>query len=343
MGDERILTSARLGRREFLGFAAGAFVVAAVPFARRRPAALVRRTVPVMGTLAHFAVVHRDPHVAHAAIDAAVLELQWVERIMTRFTDTSDIGRANTSAMRDAVAVTHETARVTAEGLRWAAALDGRYDPAAGAIVRLWDVKDRHEPPPDDRVASLASRRFHRTVEVGTSRGTPVLRFHDRETRLDLGSIAKGFGVDRATAALRAHGITQAVTVAGGDIYALGTAPGGEPWRIGIQSPTDDRAMVGTLTLADRAVATSGTYRQFFRYRGHRYHHLMDPDTARPRATGMQSLTIEADSVMQADAATTALFGLDDASIARELTRMLPGATLARTIRANEDVAGGLA
>jgi thiamine biosynthesis lipoprotein len=343
MSDQIPLLRAELGRREFLGFTLGAFVVAAVPFARRRPAGLVRRTVPVMGTLAHFAVVHRDPRAAHAAIDAAVLELQWVERTMTRFTDTSDIGRANTSAMRDAVTVTPQTALVTGEGLRWAAALDGRYDPAAGAIVRLWDVKDRHAPPPDDRIAPLAARRFHRGVEVGTSRGASVLRYHDRDARLDLGSIAKGYGVDRATAALRAHGITQAVTVAGGDIYALGTAPDGEPWRIGIQSPTDERAMAGTLSLADRAVATSGTYRQFFRWRGHRYHHLMDPETARPRATTMQSLTIEADSVMQADAATTALFGLDDASIARELARLLPGAHLARAIRAKGDVAGGLA
>lgn len=341
MSDEIILPTAlpraRMGRREFVGFALGAFVVAAVPFARRRPAALVRRTVPVMGTLAQFAVVHRDPRAAHAAIDAAVLELQWVERTMTRFTDVSDIGRANLFAMRDAVAVTDATARVTAEALRWSAALDGRYDPAAGGIVRLWDVKNRHAPPPDDRIATLAGRRFHRAVEVGTSRGAPALRFHDADARLDLGSIAKGYGVDRATRALRSHGITQAVTVAGGDIYALGTAPDGEPWTIGIQSPTDDRAIVGTLSLADRAVATSGTYRQFFRYRGHRYHHLMDPATARPRATTMQSLTIAADSVMQADAATTALYGLDDARIARELARLLPDAQLTRAIRATGD------
>jgi len=339
MSEEIVPPRATLGRREFLGFTLGAFVVAAAPFARRRPPTLVRRTVPVMGTLAQFAVVHRDPRAAHAAIDAAVLELQWVERTMTRFTDLSDIGRANRLAMRDAVRVTAETARVTAEGLRWAAALDGRYDPAAGAIVRLWDVKERHEPPPDHRVAALAGRRFYRGVEVGAHHGTSVLRYHDADARIDLGSIAKGYGVDRAVAALRRHGITQAVTVAGGDIYALGTAPDGEPWRIGIQSPTDERATAGTLSLADRAVATSGTYRQFFRYRGHRYHHLMDPATARPRDTIMQSLTIAADSVMQADAATTALFGLDDATITRELARLLPGAELARAIRAREDVA----
>jgi thiamine biosynthesis lipoprotein len=321
-----------IGRREFVGLGLGAFVVAAIPLAKRQPAGVVRRSVPVMGTIAQFAVVHRDPQLAHAAIDAAIAELLWVERTMTRFTDTSDIGRANLLAARQGVVITPETAHVTSEALRWAAALGGRYDPAIGAVCKLWDVKHRHEPPVAERVAELADRRFHKSVEVGTSRGQPVLRYHDDAARLDLGSIAKGYGVDRAVTALRRSGIERAVVVAGGDLYALGRAPDGEPWSIGIQSPMDERAIVGTLELSDRAVATSGTYRQFFRYRGHKYHHIMDPATAQPRETGMQSLTVIADSVMHADASTTALFGMTEPEITRALASNLPGAQLARII-----------
>ena len=322
----------QIGRREFVGLGLGAFVVAAIPLARHRPVGVVRRAVPVMGTIAQFAVVHRDPRQAHAAIDAAFDELRWVERTMTRFTDTSDIGRANVSALHDGVIVTPQTAHVTSAAVRWASVLDGRYDPAIGAVCKLWDVKHRHEPPPADRVAELADRQFHKSVEVGTRGRDAVLRYHEAGAQLDLGSIAKGYGVDRAVGALRRLGIEQAVVVAGGDLYALGTSPSGDPWTIGIQSPTDERAIAGTLELSDRAVATSGTYRQFFRYRGHKYHHIMDPVTAQPRATGMQSLSIIADSVMHADAATTALFGMAEADIRRALARNQPGAQLARII-----------
>jgi thiamine biosynthesis lipoprotein len=154
----------QIGRREFVGLGLGAFVVASIPLARHRPVGVVRRTMPVMGTLAQFAVVHRDPQHAHAAIDAAIDELLWVERTMTRFTDTSDIGRANLLAASDGVIVTPETAYVTREALRWAAALGGRYDPAIGAVCKLWDVKNRHDPPAADRVAELADRRFDRSV-----------------------------------------------------------------------------------------------------------------------------------------------------------------------------------
>jgi thiamine biosynthesis lipoprotein len=324
--------AAGLGRREFIGLGLGAFVAVAIPRAARRPAGVVRRAMPVMGTIAQFAVVHRDPARAHAAIDAAAAELLWVERTMTRFADSSDVGRANRLAAREGVLVTPETALVAEEALRWADALEGRYDPAIGAVTALWDVRSRHEPPADERVAELAGRRFHRTVEVGTSGGGRALRFHGAGAQLDLGSAAKGYGVDRAVAALRESGIAHALVVAGGDLYALGTGPDGEPWDIGIQSPTDERALAGTLRLADRAVATSGTYRQFFRHRGRRYHHLMDPATARPRETAMRSLTIVADSVMHADVATTALYGMDEAAIGHALARRLPGAELARVL-----------
>lgn len=318
-----------IGRREFIGFALGAFVVTAIPIARSRRAGVVRRTIPVMGTIAEFAVVHRDPAIAHAAIDAAMAELLSVERTMTRFTRTSDIGRANAHAARDVVPVSQATALVVTEALRWARAVDGRYDPAAGSIVELWDVTHRHEPPADDRVSELAGRRFHRAVEVDTHRGLPIIRFHENDTHLDLGSIAKGYGVDRAVSALRRHRIDKAIVVVGGDLYALGTGPDNEAWHVGIQSPWDDRKMAGALRVSDKAVATSGTYQQFFRYRGRRYHHIMDPVTARPRETKVESLTITADSVMHADVAATALYGLSASQITATLAAEIPGAQLA--------------
>ena len=324
-----------IGRREFLAFGTGAFVVAALPLAVKRrlsqPAA-VRRTIPVMGTIAELAVVHGDERAAEAAIDAAVAELRWVERTMTRFDDSSDIGRANLDAARVPVAITRETALVVSEALRWAEATNGMYDPAAGKIVKLWDVNHRHEPPPDARLAVLAGRRFHRYVEVGTRHGQHVLVYHDPGVSLDLGAIAKGYAVDRAVDALRRRGIRQAVVNAGGDLYALGTAPNGEPWQIGVRDPNDTRSIAELLPVVDGAVGTSGTYMQYFRYRGHRYHHLMDPSIAAPRHTAMQSYTVRADCNLHADVAASSLLGTPRETANALLARVAPGAFVASSI-----------
>ena len=173
-----------IGRREFFALGTGAVVVGGLGTAIERRVshgAIVRRTMPVMGTIAEVVVVDRDERRAHAAIDAAMARLQWVERTMTRVTPTSDIGRANLMAARDAVAVTPETALVVEEGLRWAESTEGSFDPAVGRVVEVWDVTHRHEPPAAEQLSGLAGERLYRFVEVGrrNAGGSPVLRFHD--------------------------------------------------------------------------------------------------------------------------------------------------------------------
>ena len=251
---------------------------------------------------------------------------------MTRFDDRSDIGRANCLAARDAIVVAPETAFVVTEALRWASATNGMYDPAAGKIVKLWDVNHRHEPPAAERITSLAGRQLHRSVEVGTHRGQSVLRFHDPDVSLDLGAIAKGYAVDRAVNALRRHAVTQAVVNAGGDLYALGRAPDGEPWQIGVRDPNDARRVAQLLPVADAAIGTSGTYMQFFRYRGHVYHHLMDPSIAAPRRTSMQSYTVRADRNLHADVAASSLLGTPPAVANAILAKLVPGASVVSAI-----------
>jgi thiamine biosynthesis lipoprotein len=297
-------------RREFLTLGMGVFVALSLPRALRRHASLVKRTVPLMGTIAEVQVAHKDERFAEDAIDAAIAELQWVERIMTRFRSDSDIGRANLGAGRDGVLVTPETAIVIAAALRAASASDGRFDPAVGAVSELWDVLNRHEPPADDRVQRLAARGFWRKVDVDVSATAPRVRFDDPDLHLDLGAIAKGYGVDRATGVLRSRGVQHAIVTVGGDLFALGQSPEGEPWTVGIRSPHDRHELAATLRVSDRAVATSGDYERFFRWRGMRYHHLMDPATAAPRRTPFHSATVLASRCIDADAASTAVFGL---------------------------------
>ncbi len=320
----------RPGRREFIALGAGAFAVALTPRFLRSGPQLVRRSVPVMGTVADIAVVHRDVRHAHGAIDAAVQALFDVETTMTRFRTDSDIGRANLGAAKDAVAVTDATAHVVREAIRWAEGTDGAFDPAILRLIEAWDVAHRREPPPRDVTARYADRRLYRSVETGITAGRRVLRFHDADVALDLGGIAKGYGVDLAVAALRDWGVTDAIVNVGGDLYAAGASLEGDPWRVGIRSVSHANAITGTLEIRDQAVATSGDYEQGFDHDGRHYHHLLDPVTAEPRLSPAHSLTIVADDCLTADAAATALFGATAEETVRKLASLAPRAALAR-------------
>jgi len=327
MSDLRSMPS----RREVIALGIGAFVVGAVPFTRARYARLVRRTLPVMGTVAEIAVVHADPRWAAGAIDAALDELRRVESTMSRFRADSDVGRVNAAGKGAAVVVGASTARVIDEALRWAAASHGRFEPAFGRATVLWDATTRSAPPAATQARRFAGRDMWRSVERGHSGGDDVVVLRDADAALDLGGIAKGYAVDRAVAALRDWGIASALVNAGGDLYALGASADGEDWSIGVRDPRRADGLLATLRVRDRAVATSGDYERFFTFAGRRYHHLLDPTTGEPRVCAMRSVTIAADTCMSADAAGTALFGSPRAEAERLLAAAAPDAEILHT------------
>jgi thiamine biosynthesis lipoprotein len=323
--------SGLIPRRGFLVLGLGAFVVTGLGVAARRPPPVVRRSVPAMGTVAELAVAHDDPARAQAAIDAAIEELHAIERHMTRFAPTSDVGRANRLAAAGPVAIGDDTAAVLRTALGWAEASDGAFDPCLGRAIRVWDVGRRTAPPPPGDVRAFAGRRLYRGLDLDRWRGRAVVRYASPEVELDLGGIAKGHGVDRAVAALRRQGIARGLVNVGGDLYALGDAGDG-PWRVGIRSPREPGRLAGTVEVRDAAVATSGDYLQYFDHGGRRYHHLLDPETGAPRRTDVHSLTVRADTCLTADAAATTLYGMAPAGASRVLQALGPDAQVVSVI-----------
>jgi thiamine biosynthesis lipoprotein len=319
-------------RRDFISLGIGAFVVGSIPFAARKRQRLVRRTLPIMGTFGEVAVVHRDERYAQGAIDAAFQEMRRVESVLTRFRPDSEIGRANLSAFAAPQNVSAETSQVLQTALHWADLTAGAFDPCLGQAVALWDFHNRTQPPEADDVRRFALRGLYQALELGRSRGKDVVLFHEEDMQIDLGGIGKGYGVDRAVEALRSWGVGSALVNVGGDLYAIGASEDGDPWKVGVRSPDDPNALVATLDMTDRAVATSGDYHQFFEHGGRRYHHLLDPATGEPSQGALRSVTVAAESCIDADAGATTAFVTADPAAADLLARAAPGAEVVHTI-----------
>ena len=216
--------------------------------------------------------------------------------------------------------------------LAWARASEGRFDPCLGRVSELWHVGTRQRPPSMAEVEAAAPGNHYRSLEVDRA-GSVARATLDRENvAVDLGGIAKGYGVDLAAQALRDQGIFHALVNVGGDLVAMGVDENDEPWRVGVRSPDHLDEIVQVLRVSDRAVATSGDYLQYFQFGGRRYSHLMDPRTGEPRSTGMRSITVEAGSCMTADAAATALFGASEATAREILRRAAPDARVVNHI-----------
>jgi thiamine biosynthesis lipoprotein len=140
---------------------------------------------------------------------------------------------------------------------------------------------------------------------------------------LDLAGIAKGYAVDRCAMILRSYGVTSALVNLGGNMYAIGAPPGKESWTIGIRDPVATDAVIGSFSLRDAAVATSGNYENFVEIDGKRYGHIIDPRTGYP-VDHVLSVTVVASTALEADALSTGFFVLGPDKAAEALDG-LPG------------------
>ncbi len=274
---------------------------------------LVRRELFSMGTLVQISIL---PPAGQAGAETDAL-VNRITRDLQSFhqrwapTGEGELGRLN-DALAGAPAATIPVA--LRDDLDAAGALcrrsGGRFDPAIGALVRLWGFDDEahfRSTPPDQAVLAAVLAAGHSLCSARIENGT--IHFDTAGAVLDFGAAAKGRGVGLAIGALRAAGVRSAIVNAGGDLQVLGDR-GDRPWRIGIRHPrpTAAQPVLATLNLADgEAVFTSGDYERYFEHAGQRYHHLLDPGTGQP-AGGMSSATVVSTDPWLADAASTALF-----------------------------------
>ncbi|KFI06764.1 FAD:protein FMN transferase [Massilia sp. BSC265] len=192
----------------------------------------------------------------------------------------------------------------------------GAYDPAAGALARLWGFgpTGRHDSagfqaPTDNEIASTLAWRARATPQLDHA-GRRLLQ--PGGATLDFSSIAKGYGVDRLGLCLERHGVRHYLVEVGGELRGAGMKPGGEPWWVEIEGVPDAAGPQAVVALHGLAVATSGDYRSFFidaqRSAGRRrISHTLDPRTGYPIANGIASCTVVAGTCMVADALSTAL------------------------------------
>lgn len=134
--------------------------------------------------------------------------------------------------------------------------------------------------------------------------------------QLDFNAIAQGYSVDRICYLLDGFGIKSYLVELGGELRAKGSKPYLVPWKVGIENPTLDpeNPFVATMDLGSKALATSGSYRKFYKKNGKRYSHTIDPRTGMPVKHSLLSVSVVANTCVSADAYATAfmVMGLEE-------------------------------
>lgn len=194
---------------------------------------------------------------------------------------------------------------------------DGAFDITVAPLVNAWGFGFKNgSQPSHHQVDSLLQLVGYKKVSMADGK----VKKQDPRIMLDCSAIAKGYGTDRVARLLRNRGVQNYMVEIGGEVVTSGVNPERLPWKIGVTKPTDDSLNTGhelqtILNLTDKAMATSGNYRNFYYKGGKKFAHTIDPKTGYPVQHSILSATVIAKSCAVADAYATSfmVMGLDKA------------------------------
>jgi thiamine biosynthesis lipoprotein len=249
--------------------------------------------------------------------DAALEEIETLEELLTVYSGSSAMSYVNQNAAGGPVRVDHRMFELLARSAKLTEQTDGAFDVSAGALIKAWGFLGGPQRVPSDAERESALARTG-MAHVRLDEEERTVQYDFAGLEINLGSIGKGYAIDRAVRRMREdHDVTSALVQGGmSSIYGVG-APTADPrgWLVGIEDPADVSRVVATIRLNDKAMGTAGSAYRFFEADGRRYGHVLDPRTGRPAETNLASASVIATDSATADALATALYvlGLDKA------------------------------
>lgn len=243
---------------------------------------------------------------AKAAVDCAEEEIFIYDSLFRRGSDAGDIYNINKNG--EAV-VSADTVKLIKKALDICDSTDGAFDISIAPVMDLWGFYNKEYcVPSKTEISDVILNVNYKNIKVyGNSVSV------SKNSRIDLGGIAKGFLSERIMEIYCENGVESGIVSLGGNVQTLGTKPDNSKWRVAVQDPDDSNSYIGFLSVSDMAVVTSGSYQRFFEKDGMIYHHIIDPKTGYPVNNGLASVTIVCADGTLADGLSTALFvmGID--------------------------------
>lgn len=272
---------------------------AGLPEETQRP---VHKTKYAMGTVYEIAAYDESPERASLAIDKAFAEIVRLDAMLSNYKPESDLSRLNRDGHFHPVKVPADLYRVIQESDKYSKLSNGKYDITVAPLVDMWKAALR-----GDRVVSPAELEKLRAC-VGYEKiqliPPDMVEFHSPCLRVDVGSIGKGYAVDRAVDILRSNGIKNALVDAGqSSIYAMGAPPGQSAWEVHLRDPSN--RVDPTVMLNENSVSTSEQTPPSL-LGNETAGHIIDPENGKPLKT-KYALSIVVKTATASDALSTAL------------------------------------
>lgn len=270
-----------------------------------------------LGTIINLTLISESAEIAQKTSRKVFDEIERIESLMSPYRKTSDVFRINNSAYKKPVHISGEVFALIEESVEISDLTDGCFDITFASGSRLWNFNnDSFIPPTPGQVRNYLSFINYKNIRLDSVNQS--ISWKDKEIKIGLGGIAKGYAIKRGIETARDAEIQGIILEAGGDLQVSGSKSG-SPWLVGLTHPRE-KSILLTVALHDMdSIATSGDYERYAVYKNKRYHHIINPKTGYP-AESFSSVSVITKDPVKSDGYATAFFvmGLEKA---KELLR----------------------
>ena len=268
----------------------------------------IEETREMMGTYVSM-VVYSDEETGTNAINEAFEEIKKIEDIASIYDENSEASFLNKNGYIENPSP--EFLNLINTSIEYYNITGGCFDITVQPLLDLWSggLWKESEEVQKQKITETLKVIGSDKIDVSDNR----IEFKVEGMAITLGGIAKGYAVDKAVEKIKEAGIKCSLVNAGGDLYAMGMKPDKEKWIVELESPDSSEnneepasEPVIVFSVIDKAVTTSGGYHRYYDLEK-KVHHIMDPRTGYS-ASSCSSVTIIADTCMQADVLATSVF-----------------------------------
>ena len=240
--------------------------------------------------------------------------LSKVNKILSNWDKNSEISRINKFNKTTPIKISDELSEVFKAANKINVQTNGFFDITLDPVIELWGFgyksKQIRMVPTEQQIKNTLSIVGQRSLLDINYENNELIK-KNKNLKINLSSIGKGFGIDLIGRKLNQLGVKNYLINIGGDILTKGHNKKKENWIVGIENPNLDVKLIKEIiNITNKGLATSGDYKNFFTESGKRYSHIINPKTGKPITHTTKSVTVIHDNSMKADGWATALLAL---------------------------------
>jgi len=233
-----------------------------------------------MNTRCYVVLPGLDHNKADQVYHKIKLEINRIEKKLSRFIPESDISIINKHAFKKSVILDEELFEILTTCKEYSELTEGAFDITLRPLMNFWKEKPEHYNPGNEYQPLLDSVGMK---HIQIDKDKKSISFDNDFVEIDLGGFGKGYAMEKIDVLLCKHHIEHAfISFGESTILTRGCHPAGDCWKVGLNDYLNPGSSVLEFALNNGSMSTSANFYLNDNGTVCNHRHVIDPETGYP-------------------------------------------------------------